>query len=601
MKCAPQEQQLGMFPLFDDEVLKEINSEKIETYQDIIVREKAELLEKTVVKLMDYTIGVSPTLLEPITIPYESLFPGYNATTDNVLLSNNDNCVRVQKNLWLIRKILTDRLGEDIVNAFKLKTDGDKPMRQLIPISGGADSSGIALVLRALFPNENFIFVFTDTMAESPDLYYQLDKIEEYLGVHINRITPEHGLYQLIDQKNGFAPSQLHRYCTPDLKIKPMLKIMEDSFNTDIESICNYVGIRFDEDRVGLVSSDDGIHTEMPYFDLQMGKTDVFHLLMATVGIPDFYSYKTRSGCIGCFFMRRSEKSAQLYHKPDEFHFVSAKEKLTANDRAKYGLHWDDNYRKAIYDPAISLGFTNKQQLYVVPDFVDTRTRGTDMFGLIPEANKLRERIFVGVAMYTPKNNYGCDNHLVYNTEFAVYSNRKHNLEGQMITWYEHQIENFSLKGFDSKDEMESDINLICFEVELPTDLGQALKSKTDDKSFTNSRGEAYMQIESITKLMHTVLTYERTLQDFEMYKKHMPSGDFEVFDLEYMQNLAYHLDKDLKHQKKVMDLLGNPSFIAHHIDTPTEDELFERMLKKKSKKNNKDKEAIEICVACSL
>lgn len=564
----------------------------------------------SVKKETDYTIGIEPSALMPVKIPYETLFK-HEFTATNGLLTGLDNSVKVQKNLFLIRKILSEMIGPELMEKFQLTQIDNKEIVHVIPVSGGADSSGVALLMRALFPNVPFVFVFTDTMAESPDLYYQLERLEEYLGIKINRVLPEHGLYQLIEKYNGFAPSQKSRYCTPILKIKTLLNWMDEHFDTSTQALINYVGIRFDEDRMGMDSGDDDITTEMPYFNLKMGKPEVFRLLMETVGIPDFYTYKTRSGCIGCFFMRRSEKSAQLLFKPDEFHFVSAQEKITANDRAKYGLHWNDDYRKAIFNPSYNIEYSNTQLLYYVPKSVDHRKAGelTDNIELHDNALEFelvqdndREQIYVGVAMFTPKYAFMSDDHMVYKTQFVVYSNRRHNLIDQLHTWFEHQATNYAMFGYDSREEMECHINLLCFEVDLPKNLGAAIKSKTDEQSFTNSKGECYAQIEVITRLMHSVLTFERTKQDWlNTYEDFYPKGDFDPFLLGRMQSDAYYLKKDLDKQQQTMNLLGNPKIqTVEKVDILTEDELLLRSLKRKKKKSD-NKEAINACVVCSL
>ena len=608
------EQQFDMFgeielPIFDSNSIINGEVEEEELFYTEVKKKKSK--PKSRVVDIDFTKGVEVKLLEATSIDINDVIPETKFKYDGILVGGCENSVKVQKNLFWIRSVLESIIGKDIIAKYDIKVESDKTIKYVIPISGGADSCGVAMVLRALFPNIPFIFVFTDTMAETPDLYYQLERMEKYLGIRINRVQPEHGLYQLIEKNNGFAPSQKARYCTTALKIEPMLEVMADNYYCENTEVHQYVGIRFDEDRGAMVAEDKGIYTHMPYMNLKMTKSDVYRLLDSTVGLPDFYKYRTRSGCVGCFFMRRSEKTAQLYWKPDEFAFVASKEKITANDRAKYGLHWNEKYRKAVFEPQFSVGFSKSNQLYFVPEFVDVRTRGNESFSLTSEADRSREKIFIGVAMYTPSFNYIYDNHMVYKTELAVYSFRKHNLVDQMVTWYEHERTNYLLKGFDTVESLEKDINLVCFEIDLPGDLGRAIKSRTDEGSFTNAQGEAYAQIEVITRIAHTVLTYERTRQEFNEYKKHLPEDDTQDrFVLSYLEGLALDLKEKLEHQTRLMNMLGLPAVKAHPIDTPTADELEEIALKRlmnKAKRKGKEKpeeqnmEAIQACTICSL
>lgn len=70
----------------------------------------------------------------------------------------------------------------------------------LLPVSGGADSTYLAILLHEMFPGFPFQMVFTDTGAEEPEIYETLDKLEQYLGKEIARVLPDQGLYELIDR-----------------------------------------------------------------------------------------------------------------------------------------------------------------------------------------------------------------------------------------------------------------------------------------------------------------------------------------------------------------------------------------------------------------
>lgn len=92
----------------------------------------------------------------------------------------------------------------------------------IVPVSGGADSSALAITMSVLYPHIPFRFVFTDTLAETRDLYENMVAIEKFLGIEITRLIPENGgLYGLIESYGGFLPSMRARWCTRDLKLKP--------------------------------------------------------------------------------------------------------------------------------------------------------------------------------------------------------------------------------------------------------------------------------------------------------------------------------------------------------------------------------------------
>lgn len=114
----------------------------------------------------------------------------------------------------------------------------------VLPVSGGADSSALAILMHHLFPCQRFVLMFTDTAAEGKELYASLERLETFLGKKIIRIEPEKGLYDLIDSYGGFLPSSQSRYCTRELKLKPFKDFIKSLRKTGTEQIHAYVGIR---------------------------------------------------------------------------------------------------------------------------------------------------------------------------------------------------------------------------------------------------------------------------------------------------------------------------------------------------------------------
>ena len=83
----------------------------------------------------------------------------------------------------------------------------------------------------------------------------------------ITRVTPTKGLFELIDQYNGFLPSPRQRWCTRELKLKPILAAINLQGN-----VISLAGIRADEpDREGLslsYSLESESKTAFPFVDL---------------------------------------------------------------------------------------------------------------------------------------------------------------------------------------------------------------------------------------------------------------------------------------------------------------------------------------------
>jgi len=69
----------------------------------------------------------------------------------------------------------------------------------LLPVSGGADSSYLAIMLHSMFPHVEFRMFFTDTLAEDPEIEHSLKRLEVFLGRPIERLKPELGLFEMIE------------------------------------------------------------------------------------------------------------------------------------------------------------------------------------------------------------------------------------------------------------------------------------------------------------------------------------------------------------------------------------------------------------------
>lgn len=82
----------------------------------------------------------------------------------------------------------------------------------------------------------------------------------------------------------------------------------------------SYVAIRADEHRDGYISHKPNIHPVYPFKEDGINKDDVMRILEdAGVGLPDYYEWRTRSGCYFCFFQRKSEWVGLAERHPDLF------------------------------------------------------------------------------------------------------------------------------------------------------------------------------------------------------------------------------------------------------------------------------------------
>ena len=241
----------------------------------------------------------------------------------------------------------------------------------LVPVSGGADSTVLALYLRKHFPQVAFTYLFCDTKAEPDELYASLARLEDALGQKIIRLHSDRGgLYELIEEQGGFLPSSQARWCTRLTKSAPLASWLKASPMRRTMS----VGIRADErTRLGLSLPD--VETVFPFIRLGWSRSDVFDALRATIGIPAFYRFRSRSGCAPCPFQRRSEFAGLLENSPAEFEQALGYEKLSPADNLRHASA-----------PSLSVdtGWAANHFSLPLPEqpFVSGRAqRGDDLFG----------------------------------------------------------------------------------------------------------------------------------------------------------------------------------------------------------------------------
>ncbi len=192
--------------------------------------------------------------------------------------------------------------------------------RHLLGLSGGKDSAALAIYMRHNFPEIDMEYYFTDTGKELPEVYSFLGKLEGYLGKEIVRLNSDRDFDYWIELYDHFLPSPRQRWCTVNMKLKPFENWIKPTLNSGGQ-IFSYVAIRADEpERTGYVSKKKGITVKMPFRENEINKPDVKKILEESgVGYPDYYKWRSRSGCTFCFFQRKIEWVRLMQEHPDAF------------------------------------------------------------------------------------------------------------------------------------------------------------------------------------------------------------------------------------------------------------------------------------------
>lgn len=219
--------------------------------------------------------------------------------------------------------------------------EAEPHIRHIVSVSGGKDSAALALHIRMNYPQIPAEYVFCDTGCELSETYEYLEKMETLLGVKIKHVNALDSLkvkqkqgrnpfdFLLKEMYGGFLPSPRMRWCTKTLKIKPFEDHVGDAY------VFSYIGIRADENREGYVSQKKppvlsnrpNIVPVYPFKDDNMRLADIKDLLESSgLGLPEYYKWRSRSGCFFCFYQQIGEWQGLKEHHPELFERAKAYE-----------------------------------------------------------------------------------------------------------------------------------------------------------------------------------------------------------------------------------------------------------------------------------
>ena len=223
-------------------------------------------------------------------------------------------------------------------------------IKHVLGLSGGKDSSALALYVKETRPELEVEYFFTDTGYELPETNEFIDKLEEKLG-YINRLNSrsfnniegrgEKDFSNLLKENGDYLPSQRDRWCTVQLKLKPFERWV-DNFIKEGYIVKNYVGIRADEqERTGFMTIEKPIESIMPFREDGIVKSDIKNILERNgLELPAYYEWRSRSGCSFCFYQRKIEWVRLMERHPDLFEEAKAFEKGENNNTVGEKFYW---------------------------------------------------------------------------------------------------------------------------------------------------------------------------------------------------------------------------------------------------------------------
>ena len=209
-------------------------------------------------------------------------------------------------------------------------SDSTQSVRHIVSLSGGKDSTALAIYLRDRIPNLEY--VFCDTGEELPETYDYLEQLEALLGEKIYKLNPDRPFHHYLEIYRGVLPDVRTRWCTRKLKIEPFEKFIGNDL------VYNYIGIRADEShRKGYISTKPNIVAKYPFIEDGITKTDVMQILEESgIGLPKYYEWRSRSGCYFCFFQQRIEWIRLSKRHPQKFRQAMEMEKENPETVERY-------------------------------------------------------------------------------------------------------------------------------------------------------------------------------------------------------------------------------------------------------------------------
>lgn len=175
-----------------------------------------------------------------------------------------------------------------------------KGVLHVVALSGGHDSTAMALLLREQNPDTPYNYVCTPTGNELPEMFEHWVRLGERLGRRLVPIMA--GTLHSVIREEKMLPNFRARFCTRRLKIEPYRKFLQEQ--SMLGGIVSYVGLRADEEgRAGGAYGDiEGIEMRFPLREMGFGEDDVQATLQRFgVVCPN------RTDCGECYHQRIGE------------------------------------------------------------------------------------------------------------------------------------------------------------------------------------------------------------------------------------------------------------------------------------------------------
>ena len=213
--------------------------------------------------------------------------------------------------------------------------------KHILGLSGGRDSAALAVFMRRTYPDLDIRYFFTDTGKELPEVYEFLGRLEGFLGKKIEYLNPDRDFDFWLREYGNFLPSPRTRWCTRQLKLRPLEKWIQDDLRSGVR-VVSHVAIRADEpERIGMHATHPNLEVRFPFREHGLDKAAVIDLLESSgLGLPSYYGWRSRSGCTFCFYQQKIEWVRLKREHPEAFEEAKRYEKTALEHGSPFT--WSD-------------------------------------------------------------------------------------------------------------------------------------------------------------------------------------------------------------------------------------------------------------------
>ena len=184
----------------------------------------------------------------------------------------------------------------------EIQRKGEGMTTHIIALSGGKDSTALALALQ-LYEPRDYVVIANPTGNELPEMFEHLQTVEARLGLPVQRVGCGLSFEEMIYEQ-GMIPNFWARFCTRILKIEPTQEYLKQ-----FDDPVLYVGLRADEG--GRKGAEYGVECRFPLYEWGWGLKEVRRFLKSQgVTIP------RRTDCALCYDQRIDEWWQLWRHYP---------------------------------------------------------------------------------------------------------------------------------------------------------------------------------------------------------------------------------------------------------------------------------------------